>query len=51
LRKSRLNSEINCENIWKIRKKSKLKTELIRKFRRKVNGIVNRFGKYGRKLR
>jgi hypothetical protein len=31
-------------------KKSKLKTELIRKFRRNVSGIVNRFGKYGRKL-
>jgi hypothetical protein len=45
-KKSRLNSEM----ILKIRMNSRLKTELIRKFRRKVSGIVNRFGKYGGKV-
>ena len=43
------NMEENRENIWKIRKKDKLKSEKIWKYGRKVGWIVKWFGKYGRK--
>ena len=38
--------EENCEMIWKIWKKSRLKCEMIWKIQKK---IVKRYGKYGRK--
>ena len=56
------NTEENCEMIWTIWKKSKLKRygQYVRKvgwivkrygnYERKVNWIVKRFGKYGRKV-
>ena len=40
------NMEENCEMIWKIWKKSKLKCEMIWKIWKK---IVKLYGKYGRK--
>ena len=41
------NTKENCEMIWKIWKKSKLKSEKIWKIWKK---IVKRYGKYRRKL-
>jgi hypothetical protein len=41
------NTEENCEKIWKIWKKGKLKGEMIWKIQKK---LVKRFGKYRRKL-
>jgi hypothetical protein len=42
------NMEENCEMIWKIWKKSRLRCE-IWKYGRNPSRIVKRFGKYGRK--
>jgi hypothetical protein len=39
------NTEENCEMIWKILKKSKLKCEMMWKIQKK---IVKRYEKYGR---
>jgi hypothetical protein len=41
------NTEENCEKIWKIWKKSRLKCEKIWKIQKK---IVKRYEKYGRKV-
>jgi hypothetical protein len=41
------NTEENCETIWKIWKKSRLKCEKIWKIQKK---IVKRYEKYGRKV-
>jgi hypothetical protein len=42
------NTEENCEMIWKIRKKSKLKW--YGKYGRKASWIVKRYGKYRNKV-
>jgi hypothetical protein len=40
---------LNSEIIWKIWKKTQLKSEWYEKYGRKPSSIVKRYGKYGRK--